>query len=172
MAFDSCVLSSLIHNLLKPSLALDFISNETTKGYDVKITAKMLSFCMNETDSFLPSRKEESYYLLPSCADCIAVKEDSLIKYIYLLSRKTTVDVADMRQFETLSLCLRAPRPILLHSDYEFVNCKNVESDEPSEEEVTIMGKRVEHFMHKLIKCVVQYIWNWIRSFIEGMRLM
>lgn len=125
----------------------------------------VLLFCRNETETFIPSRKEESYYLRPSCADCIVVKEDTvMIKYLFLLSRKTTIDVADVKQFVTLSLCHHEPRSVGVYSDYDFENCNDFESNELSEEETTIIGTRVELLMQNLIKCVLQYIWSWITA--------
>ncbi|XP_072308407.1 uncharacterized protein [Eucyclogobius newberryi] len=163
LSTDSCVLSSVWHTFLKPSLALDVVYQETQKSYEVVTTIKIQTACENDTrsyifdnTSFTLSHEEESYHLLPSdCTDCIIWKIESFYKAIFLYSRKTTIDPADLKEFETRAACLGLPKPRVVDTDYDFGHCKDFE-----EEEHGIFLQRMKDSVVEMIECVVKYVSN------------
>lgn len=88
-----------------------------------------------------------------------------MLKIILLLSRKTTIEVADLRQFETQATCLSLPQPKLLNNDYDFSNCTDIDIKDATKEEENILLKRTQTFMGELGNCAVQYLWSWISSY-------
>lgn len=167
LSSESCVYSALI-SLEKPSVIMDITG--TTKTYEVTTTHKSsvkVTACQkfHRTHTYFGF----SFYSLPSCSDCIVLREESFFfghSYM-LISPKPTIDVAVVRQFETQAECFGSPYSQLLASDYDFSNC-NFERVEPGDftvKEVAIVAKRVEDFMPQLGKCIAHMIWKKFESY-------
>ncbi|KAK7916472.1 hypothetical protein WMY93_012233 [Mugilogobius chulae] len=172
LSTDSCVLSNILHTFLKPSIMLNVAYEETSKSYEITSKIKTMSYCMNETESFVQDKaslshkhKKELYHIMQSsCSDCIVLKTDSLFKAIFVYSRKTTFDAADLKEFETQAACLGLPQPQTFGTDYDFGNCKDLEDSEPTDEETSIMIQRLEDLAAELMRCLVRYILSWVKS--------
>ncbi|XP_020792543.1 uncharacterized protein LOC110171191 isoform X2 [Boleophthalmus pectinirostris] len=170
---DSCAISSFLNTFMKPSVVLDAVYKEAPNSYEVTTTLKTLSYCMNETESVSFDKtsvttqngnKYETYHLLhSSCSDCTVWKMDGLVKVLLLYSRKTTIDAADLKEFETQAACLNLPQPLQFNNDYDVSNCKDIE-ESPTDEETTILAQRLEKFLSELVECLVQYIRSWVMS--------
>ncbi|XP_017264156.1 uncharacterized protein LOC108231581 [Kryptolebias marmoratus] len=168
MSSDYCWVAALLNSLFVPSFQVDVTSTEKLNYYDANIKIKMYGVCDNKTIQYLYKtnmiaevgtpdeiKKDPKGVILHSrCQDCLVLRDNGLVSFLVILSRRPNITAAEMKEFEVLADCLSLYRPQVMDTNHDYENCSTPDNINPDSPEITEdLPKRMKKVFSELFTC-------------------
>ncbi|XP_038149142.1 uncharacterized protein LOC119788658 [Cyprinodon tularosa] len=175
-----CLPIVLLNSIIWPSVEVDIAPKETPKHYAVQVRAKLYGVCVNESEEYFYENSkifgvnsenapigDPDVLLHTSCSDCIVVMDnDTTMSTLSLLSRRTAVSEAELKEFETQAQCNQFSKPQILNTDLDFNNCQDMGdlSDDQSLAFLSRMYERMKSSKQDVFNCLSNILQSYISS--------